>query len=161
MQRWTSDPPLVLPIDFANLSRLDLEFENVRRDAGTFTAFVFVNPGGELSDEAGRDEESFAGSFTVFAPATCWGSEGHCDWERGPVSAFDRRAPHHLTPINITVGVTSRIRDLGNPEELVVTVHAARLAERDATEGVFQFDRLTALVYQRSGLDAAASAPPR
>jgi hypothetical protein len=147
MQRWSTPEPLQLPIDFAGLARLDLEFVNVHRDAGSFTAFVFVNPG-ELSSDAGRDHESFAGSFTVFAQRECWGEGDHCDWQRGPVSAFDRRPPHHLTPINVSMDITEVIERLGNPDALSVTVHAARRADPEAAEGVLVFDRVIALAYQ-------------
>lgn len=148
MQRWTSDPPLALPIPFRAVKRLDLEFEDVRRDAGSFTAFVFLNPGDELPADAGRSHPSFAGSFSVFAPARCWGTDGHCDWERGPVSAFDRRPPHHLTPINVSMNVTSALGRLGDPASLVVTIHAVRTADTAAGEGVLRFARLTALAYE-------------
>jgi hypothetical protein len=68
MQRWRTPEPLALPIAFGSLSRLDLDFVNERRDRGTFTAFVFVNPG-ELPPDAGREHQSFCGAFTVFAPS--------------------------------------------------------------------------------------------
>lgn len=146
MERWTTPEPLSLPIDFSSLARLDLEFVNVRRDAGSFTAFVFVNHS-ELPADAGRDNESFVGSFTVFAQRECWGEGDHCDWKRGPVSAFDRRPPHHLTPINVSMDITETIERLGNPDGLTVTVHAARRGD-DATEGVLVFDEVIALAYQ-------------
>ena len=149
MQTWTSDPPLELPIDFKSASRIDLEFENVRRDAGSFTAFVFLNPDKKLAAKAGRDEESFAGSFSVFAPAECWGTEGHCDWERDAVSPFDQRPPHHLTPINVTVEITDRVRELDNPSDLVVEIHAARPPYVSVEPPALRFDRVTALAYQR------------
>ncbi len=147
MQRWSTPEPLRLPIDFAGLARLDLEFVNVRRDGGSFTAFVFVNAN-ELPSDAGRDHDSFAGSFSVFAQSECWGEGDHCDWKRGPVSAFDRRPPHHLTPINVSMDITEVIAGLGNPETLTVTVHAARRTDPDAAEGVLIFDRVVALAYQ-------------
>src|SRR5207253_6321618 len=112
MQRWTTPEPLVLPIPFEIVRRLDLEFINVRRDAGSFTAFVFLNAG-DLPPDAGREHEHFAGSFTIFAPTECWGVDDHCDWRRGPVSVFDRRPPHHLAPINVSMEVTDTIRRLG------------------------------------------------
>ena len=146
MQRWTTPEPLSLPIDFDGLTRLDLEFVNVRREAGSFTAFVFVNAG-ELPGDAGREHESFAGSFTVFSQRECWGEGDHCDWKRGPVSAFDRRPPHHLTPMNVSMDITETIRTLGDPDGLTVTVHASRRGD-DATEGVLVFDRVIALAYQ-------------
>jgi hypothetical protein len=147
MQTWRADNPLELPIDFAHLSRLDLDFVNVRRDHGTFTAFVFVNAE-ELAVDAGRDHESFAGAFTIFAPGQCWGVDDHCDWRRPPVSAFDRRPAHHLTPINVTLEITHLIERIGNPDALSVTVHAARRTDPEATEGVFVLDGVQALAYQ-------------
>jgi hypothetical protein len=147
MQRWTTPEPLVLPIRFEIVRRLDLEFINVRRDAGSFTAFVFLNAG-DLPPDAGRAHERFAGSFTIFAPTECWGADDHCDWRRGPVSAFDRRPPHHLTPINVSMDVTDAIRRLGDTDKLTVTIHAARRLDPEATEGVLRFERLSALAYQ-------------
>lgn len=147
MQVWRTPEPLPLPIDFAAVRRLDLEFIGVRRDHGSFTAFVFVNAD-ELPGDAGRDHETFVGSFTIFAPSFCWGAEGHCDWERPPVSTFDRRGPHHLIPINVSMEITDAIERLGNPEELTVTVHAALRSDPDASEGVLVFDQLQALAYQ-------------
>jgi hypothetical protein len=148
MQRWTNAEPLVLPIRFGDIQRLDLEFVNVRRDNGSFTAFVYVNAGELAVQDAGRDNERFAGSFSIFAPTYCWGVDDHCDWSKGPVSPFDRRPPHHLTPINVSMEITDTIRKLGNPDELTVTVHAARRDDPDAEDGVLRFERLTALAYQ-------------
>ena len=120
-----------------------------RTSAGcrTFTAFVFLNAD-DVPADAGREHPGFASSFTVFAPTECWGVEDHCDWSRGLVSPFDRRLPHHLTPINVSTTVTDTVRRLGNLDALVATVHAVRLADREANEGVFRFGRLTALAYQ-------------
>jgi hypothetical protein len=147
MQVWITPEPLLVPINFEEVRRFDLEFVGVRRDHGSFTAFVFVNAG-ELPGDAGRDHESFVGSFTIFAPSWCWGAEGHCDWERPPVSAFDRRGPHHLVPINVSMEVTDAIKQLGNPDELRVTVHAALRNDPETAEGVLVFDELQALAYQ-------------
>jgi hypothetical protein len=147
MQRWSTPRPLALAIPAGRVARLDLEFIDVRRDAGSFTAFVFLNAG-ELPAHAGRDHEAFAGSFSVFAPTDCWGVDDHCDWRKGPVSAFDRRPPHHLTPINVSMTVTDVFHRLSRPDEITVTVHAARRAEPDAADGVLRFERLTALAYQ-------------
>lgn len=146
MQRWTTEKPLALPIAFDSVQRIDLEFVNVRRDGGSFTAFVFLNAG-ELPADAGRDHENFAGSFSVFTSDECWGGEGHCDWKREPVSDFDRRPPHHLAPINVSMDVTETAMRLGDPKRLTVTVHAARTADPEAREGVLRFERLTALAY--------------
>jgi hypothetical protein len=146
MQRWRSEP-LPLAIETARVTRVDLEFREVRRDDGSFTAFVFLNDE-NVPPEAGRDYPSFAAAFSIFAHSRCWGDEGHCDWRREPVSAFDVRPPHHLTPITVTLDVTDAAKLLPSLDPIVVTVHAARLEDPDATEGVFRFANLTALAYQ-------------
>ncbi|HEY6780266.1 MAG TPA: hypothetical protein VI111_04885 [Thermoleophilaceae bacterium] len=146
MQRWTAPQPLALPIDVATVSRLDLEFLDVRRDEGSFTLYVFLNAD-ELGPEAGRDHPHFAAGYTVFAQTDCWGDEGHCDWKRGRVHDFDRRPDHHLTPFNLTLEVTQAVKRLGNPDTLTVTIHAARLGDPDADD-VFRFRELVALAYQ-------------
>ena len=151
MQVWTTPEPLSLPIDFRSVKRLDLEFVDMRRDAGSFTAYVFIDAAGsraEVPDDAGRDHDTYAGAFNVFAPTECWGVDDHCDWSKGPVTPFDRRPPHHLTPINISMDVTDVISRLGNPDGLEITVHAALRTDPEATENVLRFDHLTALAYK-------------
>jgi hypothetical protein len=44
--------------------------------------------------------------------------------------------------------ITEAIERLGNPDALTVTVHAARRADPEATEGVLVVDRVIALAYQ-------------
>jgi hypothetical protein len=146
MQAWTTPEALATPIAFDGVSRVDLEFIDVHRDAGSFTAFVFLNAG-KLPADAGRDHDRFAGSFTIFTRNECWGGEGHCDWRRGAVSPFDRRPEHHLTPINVSMDVTETIRSLGNPNRLEVTVHATLASEPKARKDVLRFDRLTVMSY--------------
>lgn len=146
MQVWRTSKPLALPIDVARVGRLDLEFTEVRRDLGTFTMFVFLNVG-ELEPDAGRDHTRFAAGYTVFAQTGCWGESGHCDWERGAVSAFDRRPQHHLHPFNLTLDVTQAVKRLGNPDSLDLTIHAARLDDPAATD-VLRFRQVAALAYQ-------------
>ncbi len=145
MQRWRSQP-LQLAIQAEHVTRVDLEFRGVRRDTGSFSAFVFL--GARVPQDAGRDHPSFAAAFSLFAHTNCWGDEGHCDWKRDRVSAFDVRPPHHLTPITVTLEVTDAAKRLPSLDRIVVTVHAARLGEPKATEGVFRFANLTALAYQ-------------
>jgi hypothetical protein len=158
MQVWSASEPLTLPIEFATLSRVELIFRSLRRDVGTFTAYVFVNHDGPVPADAGRDHRSFAGAFTIFAPTECWGSDGHCDYTKGPVSVYDQRPPHHLTPIDVVVDITRAIRRLDNPDALTVTVHAQRLSEPEATEGVLRFTELSALAYQTDGAPAVEPA---
>lgn len=146
MQRWTTETPLSLTIDVERASRVDLEFLEVRQDTGSFTFYIFLNAD-ELPADAGRDHEAFAAGWTVFAQSDCWGDDDHCAWERGPLHEFDRRPQHHLTPANITVDVTDAVKRLGNPDELRVTIHAARIGDPEADD-VLRFRELVVLAYQ-------------
>jgi hypothetical protein len=156
MQRWTTPEPLLLPISFSQVSRLDLEFVGLRRNVASFTALVFLNAE-DLPRTAGRDHELCAGSFSIFGQGECWGDQGHCDWKRDPVSDFDRTPPHHLAPINLVMDVTPTMQHLGDPTELTVTIHAANRENPRARTGVIAFDRLEARAYQRSGSPEVAT----
>ena len=137
-----------MPLEFnlEQLSRIDLEFERVRRDTGTFSVFVFAGKR-RLPDDADRGHARFLAAFTVFGSEGCWGDEGHCDFDRGPVSAFDRRPEHHLSPTNITIDITDRAKIVPIADPFEFTIHAQRVDDPKATD-VFQFERVTALVYQ-------------
>lgn len=145
MQRWTSEP-LPLPVVREDLATVHLELEGVRHGGATFTVFAFLNAGGELPEDAGRDHDRFAAAFTVFANGVCWGEDGHCDWEREPVSVFDRRPPHHLEPLTLTVDVTDAVRTLGEVDAVTVTLHAAYLTDPTA-DGVLRFEQLSLHAY--------------
>jgi len=146
MQRWTSQP-LALPAPAGRIATAQLELQGVRHGGPSFVFYVFLSGDSEPPpDDAGRDHERFAGALTVFAHGDCWGGAGHCDWEQGPVSAFDRRPEHHLTPRTLTVDVTDALKALGDLDEVVVTIHAAKPSNRDETN-VLRFERLALQAY--------------
>jgi hypothetical protein len=62
------------------------------------------------------------------------------------VSPFDRRPEHHLTPLTLTVDVTDALKALGDVDEVVVTLHAARPDDR-AADDVLRFERLSLHAY--------------
>ncbi len=148
MQRWTSEP-LPVPVDpEAPFKRLDLEFEGVEHDGSSFVALVYLN-NGKATERTGRDEtKGFAAGFTVFGHGICWGEPGHCDVRRAPVSAFDRRPEHRLTPQNVTLDVTDAVRALGPVEEVRVTVVATSASDPAARKGVLRFEALTLVSYE-------------
>jgi tyrosinase len=148
MQRWTSQP-LPIPVDpDAPFKRLDLEFEGVEHDGSSFVALVYLN-NEKASARTGRDEtKGFAAGFTVFGHGVCWGDDGHCEVRRDPVSAFDRRAEHRLTPQNVTLDVTDAVKALGPVEEVRVTVIAMSTGDPEARKDVLRFEALTLVTYE-------------
>ena len=146
-QRWTSEA-LAFPRDpAAPFKRVDLEFEEVEHDGHSFTALVYLNNPG-ASARTGRDaSKGFAAGFSVFGHGLCWGEQGHCDVRRAPASAFDRRPEHRLTPQNVTLDVTETVQQLGEIDQLQVTV-IARAPEDDRARNLLRFRALTLVTYE-------------
>lgn len=147
MSRWTSEP-MALPIDpQAPFKRVDLEFEGVEHDGSSYVALVYLN--NDAADErTGRDQsKGFAAGFSVFAHGVCWGEDGHCDPKLEPVSAFDRRPEHRLTPQNITLDITDAVRELGDVDRLEVTLVAVG-TEEVSDRDLLRFTALTLVTYE-------------
>jgi hypothetical protein len=145
MQRWTSDP-LELTVDpAAPFSRVDLEFEEVSHDGDSYVALVYLN-NPRANARTGRDEsKGFVCGFTVFGHGVCWGvDDEHCA-VRDPVSPFDRRPEHRLTPQNVTLDVTEAVNGLGDVDELMVTVVATSTGD---SRKPLRFSELTLVAYQ-------------
>jgi len=148
IQRWTSKP-LPLQVGAGGFSRVDLEFEGVAHDGPTFTALLYLN-NPDVPEGAGRDEsQNFAAGFTVFAHGDCWGALGHCEPLREPVSAFDLRPEHPLSPANFTLDITDAVTRLAAERPMeTVRVTALVSSEADVRNGLLRFETLTLVVYE-------------
>lgn len=145
MQRWTADEPLTVPLHDVPFEAAELEFEDLHHDGPSFSVFVyFDNP--DVDEGAGEQGEGYVGRFQVFGHGECWGDDGHCDIPEGPVSEFDTRPLHSLTPINVAVDCTRALRELGDKPEVTVTVLAYSL-EPEEKEEPLKFGRLTLVTY--------------
>ncbi len=144
MQRWTSQPLTVPRHPGAPYARADLEIEGVQHDGPSCYALFYFNLP-EADEHTGRDIPQFAGAFSLFAHGRCWGDPGHCEVPSGPLSVFDRRPPHPLTPINITLTVTEALRAVAEAE-VTVTVLTFPVLGSDSDQAL-RFSRLTLLTY--------------
>jgi hypothetical protein len=145
-QRWISEP-MPLPRDpRAPYKRVDLEFEEVEHDSSSFVALVYLN-NEKATARTGRDEtKGFAAAFSVFGHGVCWGEQGHCE-RTDRASAFDRRPEHALTPQNVTLDVTDSVKQLGDVDELRVTV-VATSTDPQKSRGILRFRALTLVTYE-------------
>lgn len=144
MQRWTSQPLPVPRHPDAPYARAALELEGLEHDGPSYYTLLYFNLP-DADQHTGREVPQFAGAFSVFAHGNCWGDLGHCDPPIGPLHAFDRRAPHPLTPINITVDVTTALRALIE-DDVTVTGLAFPAAGSD-NDNPLRFQRLTLVTY--------------
>jgi tyrosinase len=147
MNRFVSQP-LDNPASEGELAfeRADLVFYGVDHSGPSFEARVYLNHE-DVDHETARDHPAFAGSFTVFGHAGCAGDVGHCDVPPGPRDAFDRRAPHPLSPQTKTVIVTDALQRITDPN-LVISVVAVRPGP-DGPQAVdaLRFERFSLLTY--------------
>ena len=144
MQRWTSQPLAVPHHPGAPYARADLEIEGVRHDGPSCYVMTYFNlPAAD--ENSGRAIPQFAGAFSLFAHGRCWGDAGHCEVPSVPLTVFDRRWPHSLTPINITLTVTGALRAVAE-DELTLTVLTFPVLGTDREESL-RFSRLTLLTY--------------
>jgi hypothetical protein len=147
MQRWTSEPLAVVHDPDAPFVRADLEFETVEHDGPSCIVRLYLNAP-DVADDAPRDADNgYAGEFTIFGHGDCWGDLGHCDVPQGPLHPFDDRAPHPLTPINITVEITDALKRLGESDAITVTALSQSL-DPDKREDALRFGRLTFVTYE-------------
>lgn len=147
-QRWTS-APLPVPVDpQAPFKRADLEFEGVEHDGSSYVALVYLN-NKKVDADTGRDaSQGFAAGFSVFAHGVCWGEDDHCEVPLEPVSAFDRRGEHRLTPQNVTLDITEALQGLGEVDRLEVTLVAVSSDGPDADDEPLRFSALTLVTYE-------------
>lgn len=147
MQVWTSKPLKFAAAAHVGVSRVDLEFEGVEHDQGSFAGLIYLNNPDATAD-TGRDKNAnFACGFSVFAHRECWGEDGHCDPVRHAVNAFDRRPESDLAPFNVTIDITDAIHELKIKDRVSVTVVASG-ADTKASADVLRFERLTLVVYE-------------
>jgi hypothetical protein len=155
MASYTSTP-MVVPAHAgtADFRRADLTFSGVDHSGSSFEARVFLNNASATESTQRTEDQGYVGAFHVFGHGGCFGEAGHCDI-RQPVSMFDRRLPHQLTPTTKTVIVTKALRrlvgdrskDVSVTVTLVPIVRRSALAVPEDAESVLMFSRIELLTY--------------
>ena len=149
MKRFHSKP-LDLPTDRERIVRADLVFYGVDHSGPTYEARVFFdNP--RATEGTPRDAENgYAGSFTVFGHGGCFGAEGHCAPQDRYVDAFDRRPPHPLTPLTVTVTVTDALARLEKKRarvHVVAVVRKSKMGKSPGADGIPPCDSVRLVTY--------------
>lgn len=92
------------------VTRADLVFYGVDHSGVSYEGQVYIDPPGDDPPPTRDPGLGYAGSFTIFGHAGCYGDAGHCLPNQGFRDEFDRRPRHPLTPFTRTVVVTDAIR---------------------------------------------------
>lgn len=97
-----------MPIGHTEFRRADLVFAGVDHSGPSYKMLIRLL-GHNAAGAQVADVE--AGSYTIFGHGGCFGDEGHCD-VRAPVSSFDYRRPHQLSPLTTVVVITEALKSL-------------------------------------------------
>ena len=148
MNRFRSKP-LELPEDREEVTRADLVFYGVDHSGPSYEARVFLDNTRAEAETPRTLEEGYAGSFTVFGHAGCYGDEGHCSPEQRVSDEFDFRAPHPLIPFTKALNVTDALkRTTGETVTVTVVAVTRELGDSGSTSDVAPCERIRLLAYQ-------------
>jgi hypothetical protein len=128
--------PLELPDDREEISRADIVFYGVDHSGLSYEARVFLDNPRADADTPRSLDDGYAGSYSVFGHAGCYGDEGHCDAGQRFRDEFDRRPPHPLTPFTKTVIVTDALkRTTGETVTITVVPVVRELGKGSPSDG--------------------------
>lgn len=150
----TSEPlelPALDTID--DVTRADLVFYGVDHSGPSYEARVFLNNPKADAETEQVLESGYAGSFSVFGHNGCFGEDGHCLPGQRYTDEYDRRAPHPLKPLTMTVIATDAVRRaLLNPAVREVTVTVVPVVPDDgfpkSSDDPLRFEYVRLLTYE-------------
>jgi hypothetical protein len=160
MDRYVSAQPLEVPaaVNLDEMSRADLVFYGVEHGGPSYEALIFIDNPEADADTPLDAGHGYAGSYTVFGHAGCFGEEGHCEPADRFTDEFDHRGPHPLTPWTRTVIVTDALKaavrskdlDEGNAAVTVTVVPVVTEVEHPVEHmpDAFHFSELRLLTYE-------------
>ena len=90
--------------------RARLYFEGLHHTPNNYEIRVFANKKGAKAKTPLDDANGYLGSLYMFGHGDCPGAPGHCDVRRGPQFSGDIRAPHHLSPYDTFLDITSGLK---------------------------------------------------
>jgi hypothetical protein len=155
MDRYVSPPLTVPPLaeyaptGAAPYDRIDLELHGVEHSGGSFAVRAFVNEPDATAATATAGNPAYAGSFYVFGHGPCLGDKGHCEVPSGPVSPYDFRDPHPLTPQYLHLPITDTLRKRAGGEDTCTVTLVPVANSGGAMQGadVLDFKHLSLISY--------------
>jgi hypothetical protein len=136
---------LELPPPETSFGRADLIFYGIDHSGTSFEARLFLDDP-EVDHSAGRDHDSYAGSFFIFGHGGCFGDVGHCDIP-ATRDAFDLRSPHQLLPAIRVVTLTEAIRERVQRGARSVTVTVVAHSAGEKPNDVLAFETVRLATY--------------
>jgi hypothetical protein len=144
--------PLKFDIEKLNnkFYRVDLQFYGIDHSGPSYEGRIFINNPQADEDTPTTLKNGYVGSYHIFGHGRCFGDVGHCDI-RGPISPFDFRPSHPLTPAFKRIRITDQIKKIGkNTKELVITIVPilSGIVE-DQNKDVVRLERISIVSYSK------------
>ena len=157
---YTSQPISLAEIPMEEVSRVDIEFEQVDHSGASFEGRVFLNNPEADENTEPSPENGYAGSFFIFGHGGCFGDEGHCDVgiEPRPYDPRDPRRSHPLLPVKMSVEATEAVRrTVSEGEDITVRVVPVitGFTEQTNLEDVFKFNLQPRIVAYETEVETA------
>jgi hypothetical protein len=149
MDRYVS-PGLQVPPrnELSGYDRIDLELRGVDHSGNSYEVRVFVDAPDADAGTPTEENPSYAGSFYIFGHGPCLGDDGHCDVRRGPLTPYDYRLPHQLSPQYHRLQVTRTVREHVDSDTFAVTLVAVEnQAGEYVASDLLAFNRMSVVAY--------------
>ena len=143
---YTSQPVSAANIPLEDVSRVDIEFEQVDHAGASFEGRVFLNNPEANENTEPSLENGYAGSFFIFGHGGCFGDEGHCEVSPEPL------------PVEMSVEATEAVRrTVSEGGDITVTVVPVitGFTEQTNLEDVLKFDGQPRIVAYETEVETA------
>jgi hypothetical protein len=122
----------------------NLIFQGMAKTKDSYEVRIFFNEEGVTRETPTTGNPSYAGTLWLFGHGECIGDLGHCDrpLERRD---FDQRPPHHLTPYDLKMDVSTALKAslTDAPAALKVSLLVLDTVGQPAAAPDFSFDGLS------------------
>ena len=133
-----------------DFSRADLEIGGIRAVGNSYEDRVYIdNP--DAGEDTGTDDESYVGSFHVFAHGGCYGAEGHCE-APDQRRLFDYRPLDKAIRMKKLVRITEALRARAGASEpiqfTIVAIPVSGASPDIEPEGLLDIKRMSVVTYR-------------
>lgn len=130
--------------------RVDLQFHEIDHSGPSYEGRIFINNPKADENTLKTLKNGYVGSYHIFGHGGCFGDVGHCE-VRKPISPFDYRPSHPLTPAFKRIRITDQIKTIAKgKKELVITiVPIVSASPTEHNEQVVKLERISIISYNK------------
>jgi hypothetical protein len=130
--------------------RVDLQFHGIDHSGSSYEGRIFINNPEADENTPKTLKNGYVGSYHIFGHGGCFGDVGHCEVTK-PISPFDYRPSHPLTPAFKRIRITDQIKKIAkDTKELAITIVPIVSASPTAqSEDVVKLEKISIVSYNK------------